>query len=115
MLANTIDLVISACLDFRECFILGLYSLKFANNQFRCNVIIKLIPRDFYIRELHLAKIKTSRILSDLQYSEQVANCLRNSRRVVDEDDLEVGGKWKQILPLLIQFHKHFCSKTPRF
>ena len=85
MLANTIDLVISACLDFRECFILGLYNLKFANNQFRCNVIIKLIPRDFYIRELHLGKIKTYRILSDLQYSEegiQSFSSIRPDRRV---------------------------------
>ena len=42
------------------------------------------------------------------------ANCCHSSRLVVDENDLEVGDKWKNILLLLKQFHENFSFKTTR-
>ena len=42
----------------------------------------------------------------------QVANCCRNSRLAVDEDDLKCVANEKKILLLLKQFHENFHSKT---
>ena len=48
-------------------------------------------------------------------YPLQATNLCRNSRLVVDENDLEVGGKWKNIFLLLKQFHDNLRSKIPAF
>ena len=69
------DLVIFACLDFREFVILGLFT-KSRNRELSISMIdssfIIKISRDSKIREFVLlakfAKIKPSRILPDLQY-----------------------------------------------
>ena len=43
----------------------------------------------------------------------QAANCCRNSRIVVDEDDLKSVANEKNRLLLLKEFNGNFCSKTP--
>ena len=56
----TVDLVIFVCFIFREFLILGLFMKRYNKSNF---------SRDSSIREfVSLARIKTSRILPDLQY-----------------------------------------------
>ena len=43
----------------------------------------------------------------------QAANCCRNSRLVVDEDDLKWVTNLRKLLCIVNQFHGHFHSKTP--
>ena len=48
-------------------------------------------------------------------YPLQAANCCRNSRLVVDEDDLKWVANEKNVLLLLKQSHKKIYSKTLRY
>ena len=72
----TVDLLIFACLNFREFLILWLFK-KFRISEFSfflstCSAIIIIFLRDSWIREFFrlakFAKIKTSRILPDLVF-----------------------------------------------
>ena len=75
-MTNSVDLVIFACLDFREFVILGLYTksrIRELAILMIGSAIINIISWDSKIREFVLlakfAKIKTSRILPHLQYT----------------------------------------------
>ena len=67
LIEHTVDLVIFACLDFREFVIFGLFA-KSRIREILTSMIGSAIIIILFARLAKLAKIKTSRILSDLQY-----------------------------------------------
>ena len=69
----------------------GLVLISFENNI--VNYVIYILPFQAWIYHCHLHPL-------------QAANCFRNSRLVVDENDLNLVAMDKNVLLLLNQFHK---------